>query len=331
MTRVFSGIQPTGAKHIGNWLGAIRHYVADQDTYGSDSIFCVVDLHSMTVPYEPEDLRAWSLDTAAVLIAAGLDPARCVLFLQGQVSAHSELAWILNNIAAMGELGRMTQFKSKSEGRDSVSVGLFDYPVLMAADVLVYKADRVPVGEDQRQHLELMRDLAERFNTRFGTTFPIPEPAIPKTAARVRDLQDPTKRMSTTQSADEGKVLLLDTPDTILKKFKRAVTDSGSEIVADEDKPGISNLLDILSAVTGSELATLEAGYVGKGYGALKVDVAEAVIEALRPIQGRYAELAADRGELARILDRGAERAREMANPVLAEVRERVGLVGSVS
>ena len=180
MTRVFSGIQPTGAKHIGNWLGAIRHYVADQETYGSESIFCVVDLHSMTVPYEPDDLRSWSLDTAAVLIAAGLDPERCVLFLQGQVSAHSELAWILNCVATMGELGRMTQFKSKSEGRDSVTVGLFAYPVLMAADVLVYKADRVPVGEDQRQHLELMRDLAERFNTRFGETFPLPEAAIPQ-------------------------------------------------------------------------------------------------------------------------------------------------------
>jgi tryptophanyl-tRNA synthetase len=331
MTRVFSGIQPTGAKHIGNWLGAIRHYVADQETYGSESIFCVVDLHSMTVPYEPADLRTWSLDTAALLIAAGLDPERCVLFLQGQVSAHSELSWILSNVATMGELGRMTQFKSKSDGRDSVTAGLFVYPVLMAADVLLYKADRVPVGDDQRQHLELMRDLAERFNNRFGNTFPIPQAAIPKTAARVRDLQDPTKRMSTTQSAEEGKVLMLDPPDVILKKFKRAVTDSGSEIVAREDKPGVSNLLDILSAVSGSDLGTLEDGYAGKGYGALKVDVAEAVIEGLRPIQAHYAELDADRGELARMLDRGAERAREIANPVLAEVRERVGLVGSVS
>jgi tryptophanyl-tRNA synthetase len=265
-----------------------------------------------------------------VLIAAGLDPARCLLFLQGQVSAHSELAWILNNIAAMGELGRMTQFKSKAEGRDSVSAGLFTYPVLMAADVLVYKADRVPVGDDQRQHVELMRDLAERFNGRFGETFPLPQPAIAKTAARVRDLQDPTKRMSTTQSSDEGKVLMLDPPDVILKKFKRAVTDSGSEIVAHPDKPGISNLLDILSALTGSDTATLETGYAGKGYGALKTDVAEAVIEELRPIQARYSELLEDRAELARLLDRGAERAREIANPVLDEVRERTGLVGRV-
>ncbi len=327
MTRVFSGIQPTGAKHIGNWLGAIRHYVEDQETYGSESIFCVVDLHSMTVPYEPDDLRSWSLDTAAVLIAAGLDPERCVLFLQGQVTAHSELAWILNCVATMGELGRMTQYKSKSDGRDSVTVGLFAYPVLMAADVLVYKADRVPVGEDQRQHLELMRDLAERFNNRFGVTFPLPEPAIPKTAARIRDLQDPTKRMSTTQSSAEGKVLMLDPPDMIMRKFKRAVTDSGSEIVARNDKPGVSNLLDILSAITGSDVPTLEAGYVGKGYGALKTDVAEAVIEGLAPIQTRYAELIDDRAELARLLQRGAERARAMAAPVLAEVRDRVGLV----
>jgi tryptophanyl-tRNA synthetase len=329
MTRVFSGIQPTGAKHIGNWLGAIRHYVEDQETYGSESIFCVVDLHSMTVPSDAADLRAWSLDTAAVLIAAGLDPERCILFLQGQVSAHSELAWILDCITSMGELGRMTQYKSKSEGRDSVSVGLFAYPSLMAADVLVYKADRVPVGEDQRQHLELMRDLAERFNNRFGYTFPLPAPAIPKTAARVRDLQDPAKRMSTTQSGAEGKVLMLDAPDVILKKFKRAVTDSGSEIVARDDKPGISNLLDILSALTGSDVSALAASYEGKGYGALKVDVAEAVIEGLRPIQARYGELAADRAELARMLDRGAERAREIADPVLAEARARVGLVGS--
>jgi tryptophanyl-tRNA synthetase len=330
MTRVFSGIQPTGAKHIGNWLGAIRHYVEDQETYGAESIFCVVDLHSMTVPYDPADLRAWSLDTASVLIAAGLDPERCILFLQGQVSAHAELGWILSCLATMGELGRMTQYKSKSEGRDSVSAGLFTYPALMAADVLLYKADRVPVGDDQRQHVELMRDLAERFNSRFGKTFPLPEPAIAKTAARVRDLQDPAKRMSTTQSADEGKVLMLDPPELILKKFKRAVTDSGSEIVAREDKPGVSNLLDILSALTGSDLATLEAGYVGKGYGALKTDVAEAVIEGLRPIQARYAELLGDRAELARLLDRGAERARELAHPVIAEVRDRAGLVGSV-
>jgi tryptophanyl-tRNA synthetase len=327
MTRVFSGIQPTGAKHIGNWLGAIRHYVEDQQTYGSESIFCVVDLHSMTVPYDPADLRSWSLDTAAVLIAAGLDPERCVLFLQGQVSAHSELAWILECVATMGELGRMTQYKSKSDGRESVTSGLFVYPVLMAADVLVYKADRVPVGEDQRQHLELMRDLAERFNNRFGATFPLPEPAIPKTAARIRDLQDPAKRMSTTQSTDEGKILMLDPPDMIMRKFKRAVTDSGSEIVAREDKPGVSNLLDIVSAITGTDVRTLEAGYVGKGYGALKTDVAEAVIEGLRPIQLRYAELIDDRAELARLLLTGAERARAMSAPVLAEVRERVGLV----
>jgi tryptophanyl-tRNA synthetase len=330
MTRVFSGIQPTGAKHIGNWLGAIRHYVEDQETYGRESIFCVVDLHSMTVPYDAADLRAWSLDTAAILIAAGLDPRRCTLFLQGQVGAHSELSWILSCVTTMGELNRMTQFKSKSEGRDSVSAGLYTYPVLMAADVLVYKADRVPVGEDQRQHVELMRNVAERFNSRFGQTFPLPEPAIAGTAARVRDLQDPEKRMSTTQSSDEGKVLVLDPPEVIVRKFKRAVTDSGSEIAARPDKPGVTNLLEILSALTGREVAQLESGYAGKGYGALKTDVAEAVVEGLRPIRERYAELIADRGELVRLLDQGAARARELADPVLAEVRERCGLVGGV-
>jgi tryptophanyl-tRNA synthetase len=331
MTRVFSGIQPTGAKHIGNWLGAIRHYVEDQQTYGAESIFCVVDLHSMTVQYDPADVRSWSLDTAAILIAAGLDPDRCTLFLQGQVSAHSELAWILSCVATTGELNRMTQFKSKSEGRDSVSAGLYTYPVLMAADVLVYKADRVPVGEDQRQHVELMRNIAERFNNRFGTTFPLPEAAIARTAARVRDLQDPEKRMSTTQSADEGKVLVLDPPEVIVRKFKRAVTDSGSEIAARPDKPGVTNLLEILSALTGTDVSDLEAGYVGKGYGTLKTDVAEAVAEGLRPIRERYAELIGDRAELERLLDKGAARARELADPVLAEVRERCGLVGGVS
>src|SRR3954449_8987775 len=236
VTRVFSGIQPTGDKHIGNYLGAIRHYVADQERFGEESIFCVVDLHSMTVPYDAGDLRAYTINTAALLMAAGLDPDRCILFVQGHVPEHSELAWIFNCIATMGELGRMTQYKSKSEGRDSVSVGLFGYPVLQAADVLLYRANRVPVGEDQRQHLELMRDIALRFNARFGDTFPLPEAAIPRAAARVRDLQEPEKRMSTTQSTPEGKLLVLDEPALLQRKLRRAVTDSGSEIVARDDK-----------------------------------------------------------------------------------------------
>src|SRR5689334_22116192 len=250
MTRVFSGIQPTGDKHLGNYLGAIRHYVADQERFGSEAIFCVVDLHSMTVPYDPPELRRRTLGTAAILIAAGLDPDTCILFAQSAVAEHSELAWILNCIATMGEMGRMTQFKEKGEGRDSVSVGLFDYPVLMAADILVYHADRVPVGEDQRQHLELARNLAERFNSRFGRTFPVPEAAIPTTAGRVRDLQDPAKRMSTTASSEDGKILILDPPEVILRKVKRSVTDSGSEIRAADDKPGVTNLLDVLAAAT---------------------------------------------------------------------------------
>src|SRR3954454_15759944 len=249
-TRVFSGIQPTGEKHIGNLLGAIRHYVADQEELDGEAIFCGVDLHCITVPFEPDDLRRFTLDTAAILMAAGLDPDRCILFVQSHVPEHPELAWIFNCIASMGELGRMTQFKAKAEGQGSVSVGLFDYPVLQAADVLLYRADRVPVGEDQRQHLELMRDIALRFNHRFGKTFPPPEAAIPRAAARIADLQEPDKKMSTSAPNPDGKLLVLDEPDAIRRKLRRAVTDSGSEIVAREDKPGVSNLLEIMAAVT---------------------------------------------------------------------------------
>src|SRR4051794_6722597 len=287
-TRVFSGIQPTGEKHIGNLLGAIRHYVADQEELGGEAIFCVVDLHSITVPFEPGDLRRFTLDTAAILMAAGLDPDRCILFVQSHVPEHPELAWIFNCIASMGELCRMTQFKSKSEGRDSVSVGLFDYPVLQAADVLLYKANRVPVGEDQRQHLELMRDIALRFNGRFGDTFPLPDAAIPRTAARVRDLQEPEKRMSTTQSTPEGKLLVLDDADAIRRKLRRAVTDSGGEIAVRDDKPGVSNLLEILAAVTDRTVESWVAELDGQGYGKLKSTVAEAIVEYLAPLQARY-------------------------------------------
>jgi tryptophanyl-tRNA synthetase len=327
MTRVFSGIQPTGAKHIGNLLGAIRHYVADQEELGFEAIFCIVDLHSMTVPFDPVQLQSDTLDLAALLMAAGLDPDRCTLFLQSHVPEHSELAWILNCVATMGELSRMTQFKSKSSGQDSVSVGLFDYPVLMTADVLLYKGERVPVGEDQRQHLELMRDVAQRFNTRYGFTFPVPEAAIPRAAARVADLQDPVRKMSTTDSAEDGKLNVLDDPDTIRRKLRRATTDSDSEIVARKDKPGVSNLLEIMSVVTDSPLETLEHHFAGKGYGALKSEVAEAVIEYLRPLRERHAELRGDPAELRRGLERGADRAQAIAVPVLAEVKDRVGLV----
>jgi tryptophanyl-tRNA synthetase len=328
MTRVFSGIQPTGQKHIGNYLGAIRHYVADQDAHGGEAIFCVVDLHSMTIPYEPRLLAEYTLDTCAVLMAAGLDPERCILFAQSHVAEHAELAWIFNCIATMGELARMTAYKSKSEGRDSVSVGLFDYPVLQAADVLLYRAERVPVGEDQRQHLELMRDIAQRFNQRFGETFPLPQAAIAKTASRILDLQDPSSMMSTSRSSEDGKILITDAPDAIVRKLKRAVTDSGSEVRAGADKPGVTNLLEILSAVTGTAVADLELRYRGAGYGTFKADVAEAVVEHLRPIRERHAELMADRPAIAAALGRGAERARAVAVPILEDVKRRVGLVG---
>ena len=327
VTRVFSGIQPTGRKHIGNLLGAIRYYVADQEELGPDAIFCVVDLHSMTVPYEPAQLREQTLDTACLLMAAGLDPDRCVLFLQSHVPEHAELAWILNCVATYGELQRMTQFKSKTEGQESVTVGLFDYPVLMAADVLLYRGTRVPVGEDQRQHLELMRDLAARFNARYGETFPLPEAAIPRTAARIADLQEPRRKMSTTGGTAEGTLLLLDEPKVIERKVKRAVTDSGSEVAAGPDKPGVTNLLEIMSAVTDEPVPTLEARFDGGGYGAFKSAVAEAVVEYLRPLQRRYAELRADRDGIEAALRRGAERAREIAVPVLDEAKERAGLV----
>jgi tryptophanyl-tRNA synthetase len=327
VTRVFSGIQPTGSKHLGNLLGAIRHYVADQEDLGREAIFCVVDLHSMTVPHEPAALREATLDTACLLMAAGLDPERCVLFAQGHVPEHTELAWILNCVATMGELGRMTQFKAKGGGQESVSVGLFAYPVLMAADVLLYRATRVPVGEDQRQHLELMRDLAARFNARYGETFPLPEAAIPRTAARVADLQEPTRKMSTTGGTPEGTLMILDSPDAVARKIRRAVTDSGSDVVAREDKPGITNLLEVLSAVSATPVPELEARYDGRGYGAFKREVAEAVVEYLRPIRERYGELRPDRPRLEEALARGADRARELAVPVLAETRERVGLL----
>jgi tryptophanyl-tRNA synthetase len=325
--RVFSGIQPTGRKHLGNLLGAIRHYVADQEELGGDAIFCVVDLHSMTMPYAPAELRENTLDTACLLMAAGLDPDRCVLFAQSHVHEHAELAWILNCVATMGELGRMTQFKSKAGGRESVSVGLFDYPVLQAADVLLYRATRVPVGEDQRQHLELMRELARRFNSRFGVTFPEPEASIPRTAARIGDLQDPLRKMSTSDGTPEGTLLVLDEPAVVARKIRSAVTDSGRDVVAREDKPGVSNLLEILAAVTDTSVPELEARYDGAGYGAFKQDVSEAVVAYLRPLQTRYAELRADPADIGRALGRGAERARTLAAPILGEVRERTGLL----
>jgi tryptophanyl-tRNA synthetase len=329
MTRVFSGIQPTGQKHIGNYLGAIRHYVADQERHGAEAIFCVVDLHSMTQPFDPAELTISTRDTFATLVASGLDPERAIVFVQSHVHEHAELAWLFNCVATFGELNRMVAFKEKSEGRESVSAGLFTYPVLQAADILLYLADRVPVGEDQRQHLELARDIAHRFNTRYGRQFPPPQAAIPPTAARISDLQEPERKMSTSSlSSEDGKLLMLDTPDVIRRKFKRAVTDSEGTIRHDwETKPGVSNLLEILQGVTGEAIPALEARYDGQGYGQLKNDVAEAVIEHLAPIRERHAALMADTAELDRLMAVGASRARAIAAPVLADAKARMGLL----
>ena len=292
MARVFSGIQPTGTKHLGNYIGAIRHYVADQDT--GEAFYCVVDLHAISVPYEPAALPENTLDTAATLLAAGLDPARCTLFVQSHVAAHAYGAWLLGSVATMGELSRMTQFKEKSTGRDSVSADLFTYPVLQAADILLYKADRVPVGDDQRQHLELARNIAQRFNSRFGELFPLPEAAIPASGDRVMDLQEPDNKMSTTRGTPQGTVLVVDPPEVVARKIRSAVTDSGREVRRGEGKQGIENLIEILSVATGESPEAIEAAYEGKGYGDFKGDVADAVVELLRPIRERYLELRAD-------------------------------------
>ena len=325
MARVFSGIQPTGRKHLGNLVGAIRHWVADQDEPGC--VYCIVDLHSITVPRDPDELRSSTLDTAALLLAAGIDPERSTFFVQSHVAEHAQLAWLLNCVATMGELGRMVQFKEKSKGQESVLVGLFDYPVLQAADVLLYGARRVPVGEDQRQHLELMRDVAMRFNGRFGQTFVVPEASIPPVGARVVDLQAPERKMSTTGTSDAGTLYLLDPPGTLRKKVMSAVTDSEASVRADPSKPGVTGLLDLLGAVTDTPVPALEERYAGAGYGALKKDVAEAVIAALEPIQRRHAELIADVGELQRILRLGAEQARAQAAPTLERARAAMGFV----
>jgi tryptophanyl-tRNA synthetase len=326
--RVFSGIQATGAKTIGNYIGAMRQYVRTQDENPGEALFCIVDLHSITVDYDPQDLHDRTLDLAALLFAVGLHPDRCVLFCQSHVTAHSEAAWLLSAVTGFGQLGRMTQFKEKGEGREFVSAGLFTYPVLMAGDILLYQTDIVPIGDDQRQHLELARDVAQRFNARFGETFKVPEGVYPTVGARIMDLQEPTKKMSTTTSSEQGRVLILDNPDAIRKKFKTAVTDSGREIrYVPDEKPGVSNLLEILSVATDRPIPELEAAYDGRGYGDLKGDVGEAVVELFRPVQERYAELRADEGELRRLLSVGAEKARETSAPTLREMYERMGFV----
>jgi tryptophanyl-tRNA synthetase len=324
--RIFSGIQPTGRKHLGNYIGAIRHYVAGQDL--GESIYCVVDLHATTVAYDPRDLRERLYDTTAILIAAGLDTDRCILFRQSDVLEHSELAWLLASVTSWGDLNRMHQFKEKSAGqRELVSAGLFTYPVLMAADVLAHRATTVPVGDDQRQHIELMRDVAERFNARYGEVLVVPEGRFPEVGARIMDLQEPTKKMSTTGGTPEGTVLVLDDPKTIEKKIKRAVTDSGTEIRAADDKPGVTNLLEILAAARGTTVAAAEASMAdARGYGDLKAATAEAVIGLLDPVRVRYEELRADEAQLEAVLAAGAAKAGASAAATLADVRRVMGV-----
>ncbi|MBW3573706.1 MAG: tryptophan--tRNA ligase [Actinobacteria bacterium] len=324
MGRVFSGIKPTGPVTLGNYLGALRTWVDAQDA--DDCVYCVVDLHALTVPSDPAQLRALTLELATVLVAIGLDPRRCTLFVQGHVHEHAELAWLMECTASVGELRRMTQFKEKSDDQHFVSAGLFTYPALMAADILLYDTDRVPVGDDQRQHLELTRDLAERFNSRFGATFVVPEAAVPPVAARVMDLQDPTRKMSKTEESPQGVVLLLDEPASIERKIRRAVTDTGTDVRYDPvAKPGVSNLLAILGAATGRHPAAVAEGY--DRYGPLKADCAAAVVELLRPVQARYAELVADPAEVTTILRAGADKAQAVAGPTLARARSAVGLL----
>ena len=323
--RIFSGIQPTGAKHFGNYSGGFRQYAVSQEQ--GDAFFCIVDLHSITVEYDPADLRERTLDLAATLFATGLDPNRSTVFAQSQVTAHAEAAWLLSAVASYGQLGRMTQFKEKGERQEFVSAGLFTYPVLMAGDILLYQADRVPIGDDQRQHLELSRDIAERFNSRFGKTFTVPQGVYPEAGARVMDLQEPTRKMSTTAGTPQGTLLLLDPPDVIRKKVKSAVTDSGSEVRRGDDKPGVTNLIDIMTVATGESPEQVEARYDGGGYGQFKSDVADAVVSVLEPIQSRFYDLRLDPGELIRLLEVGADKAREVSAPTLDAMYERMGFI----
>jgi tryptophanyl-tRNA synthetase len=323
--RIFSGIQPTGRKHLGNYIGAIEQYVHHQDQ--GEAIYCIVDLHATTVRYDPAELRERLYDTAAILLAAGLDPERAIFFRQGDVLEHTELAWLLASVTAFGDLNRMHQFKEKSGSqRDLASAGLFTYPVLMAADVLAYRADTVPVGDDQRQHIELMRDVAERFNARFGETLVVPTGVYREIGARIMDLQEPERKMSTTGGTEQGTVYVLDDPAVIERKFRRAVTDSGSEIRRGPDKPGISNLIEILAAVTGSSFDEVEAAHADARYGDFKQAVANAVVEHLRPVQERYDAVRPDEPALERILAEGAEKAHAIAAPVLADVRRAMGV-----
>ena len=324
--RIFSGIQPTGEPHIGNYSGGFRQYAQTQEQ--GDATFCIVDLHAITVDYDPAELRDATLDIAAMLFATGLDPERSTVFVQSHVTAHAEAAWLLAAATSFGELRRMTQFKEKADQQELVTAALFAYPTLMAGDILLYQTDVVPIGDDQRQHLELARDIAERFNGRFGQTFTVPRGVYPESGARIMDLQEPTKKMSKSFGADQGKVLMLDDPDAIARKVKRAVADSGREVRHDpETKPGISNLIELMTVATGETIPEVEARFDGQGYGAFKDAVGEALVELLSPIQARYRELRADPDGLGRLLALGADKAREASALTLAAMYERMGFV----
>ena len=324
MARIFSGVQPSGSLHLGNYIGAFRQWVEGQKT--DDGIFCVVDLHALTVEMAPQELRTRTLETAAGLLAAGLDPGLCTIFLQSHVPEHTQLSWLLECTAYEGELRRMTQFKEKSRGQAAVRVGLYTYPTLMAADILLYDTDRVPVGDDQRQHIELTRDLALRFNAAYGETFVVPEIELPRVGARIMDLQRPDQKMAKSATSPAGTISIDDSPGEIDRKIRRAVTDAGTEVRFDrDDKPGVSNLLEILAAATGASPEAVAARY--DSYGALKADVAAAVVEMLRPVRERYLELTRDPGALAGILGQGADRAQEIAAATLERAQRAVGLV----
>jgi tryptophanyl-tRNA synthetase len=323
--RLFSGIQPTGRKHLGNYVGAIRGWVEAQDR--GDGIYCMVDLHAITVPYDPVELRAYVLDTTAILMAAGLDPERCILFRQSDVREHTELCWLLGTVTSHGDLNRMHQFKDKSaRQRELVSAGLFFYPVLQTADILLYKTDEVPVGEDQRQHLELARDVAQRFNERYGETFVLPRHVIPEIGGRIMDLQDPESKMSTTAPSEAGTVLLLDDDKTIAKKVKSAVTDSGSEVRRAPDKPGISNLIEIMAAVGERTPEEVQREFSDARYGDFKGAVADALVEYIAPIRDRYDEIRPDEASIERVLEEGADRARAIAEDTMEDVRAKMGI-----
>jgi tryptophanyl-tRNA synthetase len=324
--RIFSGIQPTGSKHLGNYIGAIRQYVEGQDR-GDPAIYCIVDLHAITVPWDPATLRESVYGTTAILLAAGLDPERCILFRQSDVREHTELTWYLAALTAHGDLNRMTQFKEKSaKQRELVSAGLFFYPVLQAADVLAYKTDEVPVGEDQRQHIELTREIARRFNERFGAVLVEPELRVPEVGARIMDLQEPSNKMSTTGGTEAGTVLVLDDPKAVSKKIKSAVTDSGSEVRRGDGKEGIANLIEIIAVTRGTSEDEIEREFEGSGYGDFKGAVADAVVDYLAPVRERYEDLRPDESALEQALTSGAEKAREIASGTLAEVRSAIGI-----